>query len=240
MKRKSLTMILCLLTCLSLVGVGFAAWVITGPVEEDVTGNIVVDSVTDNWYTLTVSPETENIVLTGPSSPLNNGWLTSNAEQEADLVVEVSCILTKKSGEKFSSTNEANITPTFVEPAKENEGVKTAYGTAVDAGCFSFVDAVVSDKTLTESDTKLTFKVTITYKWGTAFGNVNPYDFYNDGTKTSNGKCEKLIPAIGTYEEVAENDATWADHANYYLRVLEAIQSTAAYSLTIAATPANA
>lgn len=56
MKRKTMTMLLCLLTVLSIVGVGFASWVITAEATEIRTGNIVVDTVTDERLSIIVSP----------------------------------------------------------------------------------------------------------------------------------------------------------------------------------------
>lgn len=230
MKRKSLTMILCLLTCLSLVGVGFAAWVITAPAEEDVTGNIVVDSVTDNRYTLTVVADQEDIVLTGISGA-TTGWLTSNTTTPENLDVVVTCTLTKKSGETFTDVSDVTLDADFTEPTDEK------YVAAKNAKCFEYVSSVVSEQALSDDKKTLTFKVTITYKWGEIFNYTNPYTFYNDG-KEPNDKCNVLIPEIDSYAEVAAEDATYADHANYYLRVLGAIQSTVEYSLTVSATPA--
>ena len=232
MKRKSLTMILCLLTCLSLVGVGFAAWVITGPAEEDVTGNIIVDSVTDNRYTLTVVADQEDIRLTGPAGA-TTGWLTSNATETADLEVVVTCTLTKKSGETFNSVADVTLDADFTEPTDEK------YVAAKTAKCFEYENSVISDQELSTDKLTLTFKVTITYKWGEIFNYSNPYTFYNDGKK-SNDKCGVLVPTIDSYAQVAAEDATWSDHANYYLRVLGAIQNTVSYSLTVSATPATA
>ena len=48
MKRRSLTLVLCLLATLSLASVGFAAWVISAGDIENATGQINVDTVTDN------------------------------------------------------------------------------------------------------------------------------------------------------------------------------------------------
>lgn len=232
MKRKSLTMILCLLTCLSLVGVGFAAWVITGPAEAEATGNIVVDSVTDNRYTLSVSADNEDIILTG-SAGNTAGWLQSNTTGQVNLDVVVTCTLTKKSGKAFASTNEVNATAVFTEPTTAN------YLAAKTAKCFEYVNCVVGEKTLTDEGKTLTFTVTITYKWGEIFKGSNPYTFYNDGKK-SNDKCGVAIPKIDSYAEVTADKATWADHANYYLRVLAAVETTAEYGLTVTATPVNA
>ena len=103
MKRKSLTMILCLLTCLSLVGVGFASWVISSSDEQVVNGNIVVDTVTDNRIELSVVASTEtgqNIKFLGPSDPETTAdWLTSTNTEKAVLEVVYNCTISKKTGQ---------------------------------------------------------------------------------------------------------------------------------------------
>lgn len=48
MKRKTITLVVYMLVCMSLVSVGFAAWIITGGSKTEVSGNISATSVTDN------------------------------------------------------------------------------------------------------------------------------------------------------------------------------------------------
>ena len=55
MKRKTLTLVLCLLTVMSLVGVGFASWVIDADASAPVEGNIIVDTVADKRLELAVA-----------------------------------------------------------------------------------------------------------------------------------------------------------------------------------------
>lgn len=47
MKRKTITLVVYMLVCMSLVSVGFAAWIITGGSETEVKGNISAVNVTD-------------------------------------------------------------------------------------------------------------------------------------------------------------------------------------------------
>ena len=47
MKRKTMTLVLCLLAALALVSVGFASWVISADANKTVSGNIKVDTVED-------------------------------------------------------------------------------------------------------------------------------------------------------------------------------------------------
>lgn len=47
MKRKTITLVIYMLVCISLVSVGFAAWVITGGDNTQATGNVTASTVTD-------------------------------------------------------------------------------------------------------------------------------------------------------------------------------------------------
>ena len=55
MKRKTITLVIYMLVCISLVSVGFAAWVITGGDETKATGNVTASAVSD--HSLTISNE---------------------------------------------------------------------------------------------------------------------------------------------------------------------------------------
>ena len=145
----------------------------------------------------------------------------------------VKVTLYKVDMDTFNSVADVTLDADFTEPTDEK------YVAAKNAKCFEYENSVISGQELSTDKKTLTFKVTITYKWGEIFNYSNPYTFYNDG-KESNDKCGVAIPAIDSYAEVAVGDATWADHANYYLRVLGAIQNTVSYSLTVSATPATA
>ena len=54
MKRRTLTIVVGLLLTLSLVGVGFASWVISAKDEETIIGNVEVQTVTDRRLDITV------------------------------------------------------------------------------------------------------------------------------------------------------------------------------------------
>lgn len=278
MKRKTMTMMLCLLTVLSLVGVGFASWIINDGDEEVRNGNIVVDTVSDERLELTVTPlqlssgvhnTALDINFTAPSGyDNNNKWLQSDTTVYESLEVSFNCTVSKKNNTTFTSVNDIVLTLDFTEPAltkqqqkvqngelvTDGEGqpvfetVDTAYGAAKKANCFAFATSVdgktaakdesdnnisglfISNLTLSQDKETITFELTIKYVWGTAFGGENPFDFYAAKAKAST-KCNE---AVGN---ILAADATWGDHAAYYLGLLEAISSTASYSLTIQVDP---
>ncbi len=55
MKRKTITLVVYMLVCISLVSVGFAAWVITGGDNTEASGNVQAAAVAD--HSLTISNE---------------------------------------------------------------------------------------------------------------------------------------------------------------------------------------
>ncbi|MBP3504501.1 MAG: hypothetical protein J6K18_05185 [Bacilli bacterium] len=250
MKRKSLTMILCLLTCLSLVGVGFASWVISSGDKETVSGNVVVDTVSDERIVLTVTePGVKDIKFVGPSSTTTaDGWLTTD-NKAANLEVTYACTVSKKTG-SFTSTSEiATPLATLVEPTE------STYTTAKTKGCFELstdvgVTAATLDKfyqgikisTPTLEDGKIKFNVTVQYKWGSEFGGINPFDYYNELKTGVNPTFVRDVNATcgEAVDTISAEDATWGDHAYYYLDLLSKLDSNGAteggllsYSLTI-------
>lgn len=245
MKRKTLTMILCLLTVLSVIGVGFASWIITDGDDATETGNIIVDTVSDQRLELLVTQPTEmDINFTGPATPDNNGkWLKSdNPSATANLEVTFTCKVTKKDGSTFTAVSDITLDTDFVEPAltQSDPAVDTAYGAAKKANCFALANGeiegknytnglYVSDLALADENKSITFTVTVKYVWGSIFGNDNPFTYYNDG-KTAGAACGQTVDG--------DANATWGDHADYYLTILSQIPADTAYSLTIEVNPA--
>lgn len=244
MKRKTLTLVLCLLTVLSLVGVGFASWVISADTSATATGNIVVDTVADQRLELTVLTSSQNIVFAGTTEDYtepDEAWLTlgGTATNQA-LTVTYNCSLKYKGSDLIltdtlteSGTVKANVrlSATFVAPTDN-----TAYNAAKGICFVEPTAASVSNYVLSEDNETLTFDVTITYTWGSAFGGVNPFEFYNE-TQTV-GESETLKrPVDGLCGAVTDTTltetSTWGDHAVYYLGLLQAIDASTSYSITI-------
>ena len=100
-KRKIITLASLFLCCLAIVGVGFAAWVITGEDTEETKGSITVDTVSDERFVIEVLDsyikETKEavdttVVLGGPETTPADAWITYNGEKEdldAVIVVKV-------------------------------------------------------------------------------------------------------------------------------------------------------
>ena len=81
MKSKLTITVASILSVLTLVGVGFAAWVISNPsVSADQNGTITAETVSDKSYTLeAVIAEGDKIVFGAPAKmEAKNAWLTAS------------------------------------------------------------------------------------------------------------------------------------------------------------------
>lgn len=248
MKRKTLTLVLCLLTVMSLVGVGFASWVISADASQTVTGDIIVDTVTDERYNLSVGPVTANdIIFAAPQtkSTYQNAWLTQKFEDGVDaiyenLTVTYPCTLTKKDGSTFTANvdvvNEVYYNVVFNEPAVETgeEGAKvdTSYKNAKDLKVIELYNNTgyqIKNVQIASDYKSVTFDLVVGYSWGELFdvdgSNLNPFDYYNNG-KDPNASSNVNI-------DNTEGNESWGDHALYVLNLLSSIDAAAEYGVTI-------
>lgn len=248
MKRKTLTLVLCLLTVMSLVGVGFASWVISADASQTVTGDIIVDTVTDERYDLEIGTVTAtDIIFAAPESKENytNAWLTQKfAADETtiyeNLIVSYPCTLTKKDGSKFTANgdvvNEVYYNVVFTEPAEDTKNgdstTPTAYGNAKTKKAIALYNGTgyqIKNVQIADDYTKVTFDLVVGYAWGDLFKvdskNKNPFDFYNDGKDPNKTSGQNI--------DGADGDETWGDHALFILQLLDSIDNTAEYGVTI-------
>ncbi len=176
MKRKTLTLTLCLLVCLSLIGVGFASWIITKNVDENVDGNIVVDVVEDQRYSIeTEWVGSKNSLVFGydPNvTQVENAWLTNtttDTTKNENLTVTLKVIV-KNAGAAVDKKPVATIS--IVDDADTNWAKAKAANLVTDP------TATVT-KVEGEGNTGV-YNITITAAWGTAFDSTNPYTYYNN------------------------------------------------------------
>lgn len=209
MKRKTLTLCLSLFTCLSLIGVGFAAWIISGGDSKTASGNITVETVTDERFTITVLDEIASIHYGHPATMNTEGaWLINKDGQKENLTVTFDITVTSKSSvEDWNS-----VTPTATIEVKDS----TAWTTAVSKMVVVEPDVSIALASTADDKFSSVYTVTVTAKWGEKFGGNNPYTFYNakTATETIDGK-------------------TYADHALEYLGYVEDIAETAKFEVTI-------
>ncbi len=101
MKKKLSLTLISILSVVVLVGVGFAAWIITTPnVEEKQTGTITASGVTDARYKLTATIDAGSIVFGKPSTMNEkNAWFKpGNDVGEEKLTATLTLTLTDPEG----------------------------------------------------------------------------------------------------------------------------------------------
>lgn len=228
MKRKIMTLVLCLLAALALVSVGFASWVISVDAIKELGGNVQIDTVVDKRLEVKITEgetpvSSVDYVFGGLETVSNDKWLKLEGN---DRNIE-------KLTHTFTITiTDLNNTPTdagSITAVIEETSDSTAYKTAENAG---YVKALPEEMTLlngkiTKQENKTgVYKVTITLEWGGAFGNQNPYTFYNN-------------QGIDDPVQNSSVDTTMkcGDHAAKHLKALESLKD-AKFKLTFTIKPA--
>lgn len=219
MKRKTLTLTLCLLVCLSLIGVGFASWIITNTNTKSEEGNIIVDDVTDQRLTvtyewvpnadgsgtaLTAAPDLKYGIKDGVTNAPT--WLTNTTTKE-NLTAYLKITVKNPNG---SAHTGANITATLTADA--------GYETAKTAG---LVGALPTLSATEESGG--VYILTITLTWGEKFNSKNPAELFA-GTAVDDalpsGLFDETYKTCGNYAEKYLTDLNNAlTGVKYYLNV---------------------
>ena len=182
-----------ILTCLALTAVGFASWLILKPAEEKtVSGSFTVYSVEDNNIEIAVSPAEANKIVFGHDGSTQNGaWLQYDgvSPQALTAVFDVTVKSVKSNGNAglpltkvLSSIDIAyalDANATAFEDAVDAGYLKDAVVT-VDKGTYADDKILISTLGLSDTDTEVTVKVTVTFGWGSALGNQNPYSYFNN------------------------------------------------------------
>lgn len=142
MKKKLSLTLISILSVVVLVGVGFAAWIITTPsVEQQQTGTITASGVTDARYKLTATINNESIVFGKPSSYSDNNsdWFKPVDVGDEHLTATLTLTLTKPDGITGLDETVFNSylpnTFTFTMNAKKADAVNnTGFNAEVTAG----------------------------------------------------------------------------------------------------------
>lgn len=185
MKRKTLTLTLSILACLALIGVGFASWIISAGTSATDQGSFIVDTVTDNrlvatgrWITIT-KDSGENEVVTsddnskkvsfGAPAKMENteAWLTNDKNGTVEKLTVVYELTVKTKGD---STAVTGLTSTEITSSLSCAATYEGY-IVLPTAVVSEVGAGV-------------YRLTLEFEWGSKFGGVNPYEYYNKKTYT--------------------------------------------------------
>lgn len=227
MKKKFSLTLISILSVVVLVGVGFAAWIITTPnVEDRQTGTITASGVTDARYKLTAAITNGSIVFGKPSDyrPDSSDWFKPGSDVgDEKLTATLTLTLTKPDDTALDEEVFKNHLPdtfTFTMNATKEDAVdNTGFNAEVTAGriknpTISYTangetNATTKDVTLGTAieikksaftkgaDNKYTLAITITFAWG---NNGNPYTYFHGKTQTP----EFVTEALG-YDKMKTN-----------------------------------
>lgn len=191
MKRKTLTLTLCILSCLALIGIGFAAWVITPTTTNEKVGTIQVDTVTDNSLTVEykwLDDKSTFVFGEGGTAAKDGDWLTVSADA---LVKDFDLTLVVTVTDKDGNPTEADVTASI----KADENFEKLIGTYVTEPQVAVSTQDAEGKDLEKG----TYYVNITIDWGTAFPD-GPLAYYNSLPYSS----ENAKDAEDTLSEVSK------------------------------------
>lgn len=179
MKRRSLTLVVCLLATLSLASVGFAAWVISAGDTEQMTGSFLVEDVTDeryeirnlsvdgvNWNHATSSwtGEAPQFVFGKNDVDTTYNWLKNSTSEKLTLVVKFK-IYHKEDETEVINLDKVTITNTF-----------SATGLTKESNVYATI--VAANPTAEYQDGFWTFEIELA--WGSYFAeSKNPFEYYN-------------------------------------------------------------
>lgn len=227
MKKKFSLTLISILSVVVLVGVGFAAWIITTPnVEEKQTGTITASGVTDARYKLTAAITNESIVFGKPSGYKDNNsdWFKPGRDVgDENLTATLTLTLTKPDDtalekevfdkylpDTFTFTMNATKAGVVDNTGFNNEVTEgrikyptisyTASGaTSATTENVTFGTAIDIAKSAFTKDTDGKYKLTITIKfaWG---DDGNPYTYFHGNEQTT----ELVTKALG-YNDMKTN-----------------------------------
>lgn len=249
MKKKLTITIASILSVIVIIGVGFAAWVITNPeVKAESDGTISVETVTDKSYSLTAAISNKAISFGAPATPdaeATKGWLKNDAKTEnleatltltlnykywsvipenLKLKIEAGTVLgesfEKDTDKKFEGLVEASI---LKNPtiSYDEKTTNTPVTVTMNGAEVEIPRTAFGSVDTTDSDTAKTATATIkiTFGWGTAFGSEKPENPYN-------------------YYNKQDYSATLAQNANDNLKKLYDSLTGVSYKVTVTGTTA--
>lgn len=210
MKRKTITLVVYMLVCISLVSVGFAAWIITGGDSSEAQGNITASHVTDK--SLTISEEkwdSGNVNVLGAgtinfgipaNTTTNTGWLQASDVGVDDLTAVYTFKLSSASNLSDAvKSGTIAFNDAVLDEVQELGYIANpviTYATSTDgstwgnSATYTLNDATSASNfksAIAQAVQSIYVKITITYAWGQDFDGLNPYNYYN-GKKTVDNK----------------------------------------------------
>lgn len=249
MKRKTITLVIYMLVCISLVSVGFAAWVITGGDNTEATGNVTASTVTDK--SLNASDpvfSSQNINFGSPkgitAAETSTKWFQFDTADEENLVAMYSFTLKVGNGAQNDASIASTVkqvaltyTDSAVDGLISSNYVKAPmfsawWGTGTEgspcvtpteeAGFAAALLSALTTGTNAVSSSSVEINIKIEYDWGSVFNYENPYNFFN-GTVNVQGVATQI-----TGSTIYSGNQTYKDLAIQALGAIDAAFQTAA------------
>ena len=206
MRRRRIIMFFAMIMSVAIIGVGFAAWIITAPTQGSVNnGEITVDTVElHGWQFETKWVNDNNKIVFGtPNTSAEgykapkNDWLSNvTASGETPIGVEnltvtlhVKGVEVKDAADGYEIKDTATVTFELVDTKSE----KPTYS--------NYFTYEVGKTTLTTEELKNGVDIVITFKWAT-LDNTNPFIYYNNLECTEVNYKAALDYLDGLYDAV--------------------------------------
>lgn len=194
--KGSITLGIASLSLLSLASIGFATWVISGGDTKTAEGTITVDTVNNNLHSITVGDWTTKTtdnrgkIYFGKDKTILNStsaWLSNDSTETAVLENSLTVTVANAYDDSDNLVTGATPTATLSIPDTTSSGKYTGAVTNKVVGALPTQNASTDtedDKygtivvsSATKKETSAEFTITITFKWGSAFGGVNPAQY---------------------------------------------------------------
>lgn len=210
-RSKVIAASIAILSSAAVVSTGFAAWVISGGDSQDVSGTIKADAVSNENHLIDgLSKDVQSIVFGGPKAEditakkdslvaENSRWLKNGENTES---LSASWTFNVAGFDEAPSDNGLSVIGiTFTEGAATEGGTtfasaagkgyvaalpewnkKIATSAGTDSGIY-----LVAGK-YDSANKKMPYTLTVVFAWGSKFGGMNPYFYYNQSATPRNDK----------------------------------------------------
>lgn len=185
-KRKTVALSVCFLASVSLIGTGFAAWVISTQQNGTTNGNIAIGEVKDSSVTFYNAKLTGTDIKFQPLQSDTTGRVRWDGDEDNSEVL--STVLTVY----FDNSSYVDSIHLKLDvPAGISTAASSNYIVLPDCASAGGVDIGITDSSITDSsvdgggnaitDGKL-LTYTVSFSWGSFFKNENPGLYYDDSS----------------------------------------------------------
>lgn len=228
MKKKAMIMAVASLGSMALIGTGFAGWVISANATTSASGVVTAFDVADHrlvveggtWDKKNANGNGEIIFGTNNATGLKNNWFSFTGEDGKTEQLEIVYTFTVKSKDAddngtFTVARQEGENKFKLTTGAENWSSAKTLGLVAAEPDVKFDTPASGAYTLATAGT--TVNMTVTFKWGTHFGEKNPLEFYNNGDTDGS----TTMP-VDSRPESKKTEAiyTWADDALFCIKEL--------------------